>query len=109
MAQIFKALSEETRLRILSLLLDGELCVCDIEASLRLTQSNTSRHLNILKKNGILISYKQAQWTYYRFDEKFKEDHRDLWLYLEERLKGLATFKADRDALYHCKKENKNC
>jgi len=47
---ILKALSDETRLRIVAQIFKGDMCVCEIEASLGLTQSNASRHLTILKK-----------------------------------------------------------
>lgn len=82
MIPIFKALSEESRLRILSLLLQGEMCVCEIEASLNMTQSNASRHLTVLRQSGILLSYKKAQWTYYRINEQFMEQNKELYDYL---------------------------
>ena len=47
--------------KIVTVLFAGELCVCDIEAVLQLTQSNVSRHLTILKNAGIIKSYKNAQ------------------------------------------------
>lgn len=50
MLDILKALADETRLRILSQVLRGEMCVCEIEECLGLTQSNASRHLTTLKK-----------------------------------------------------------
>jgi ArsR family transcriptional regulator, arsenate/arsenite/antimonite-responsive transcriptional repressor len=69
---ILKALADENRLRILNLLRNGELCVCDIEAVLGIKQSNTSRHLNRLKISGIIASEKKSQWVYYRLkDETF--------------------------------------
>lgn len=67
--QIFKALADETRIRMLNLLNYGELCVCDIEEVLGIQQSNASRHLNKLKLAGIIDSEKKAQWVYYRFNE----------------------------------------
>lgn len=103
MIDIFKALSEESRLRILVLLMEREMCVCEIEACLKLTQSNASRHLTVLKKCGILESYKEAQWAYYRIDEKFKKDHNDLWTYLQNKLKEMPTYQVDCD---ECKKCN---
>lgn len=63
MVDILKALADETRLRIVAILLQGPLCVCEIEACLSLTQSNVSRHLTVLKRAGILDSYKVAQWV----------------------------------------------
>jgi ArsR family transcriptional regulator, arsenate/arsenite/antimonite-responsive transcriptional repressor len=66
---IFKALSEETRLRILKLLGPGELCVCYIVAALDLVQPKVSFHLNVLKEAGFLKDRKQGRWSYYSLDE----------------------------------------
>lgn len=103
MVDIFKALSEESRLRILSLLLEGELCVCEIEACLKMTQSNASRHLTALKKCGILESYKNAQWTYYRISDDFVQTNKELWEYLNHRLKALPAYLLDQEEYRKCK------
>jgi ArsR family transcriptional regulator len=66
---IFKALSEETRLRILKLLEDGELCVCDIVAALNMVQPKVSFHLAALKEAGLIKDRKQGKWTHYRLDD----------------------------------------
>ena len=66
---IFKALSEETRLRILKLLEHGELCVCDIVAALGMIQPKVSFHLNVLKETGFLKDRKQGRWTHYSLDD----------------------------------------
>ena len=95
MVDLFKALSEESRLRIVSLLIDRELCVCEMEACLNMTQSNVSRHLIALKSCGILASEKHAQWTYYRISERFVEENGELWEYLKRRLKELPTYQSD--------------
>lgn len=95
MVEILKALADETRARILSLLLDGEMCVCEIEAGLKLTQSNASRHLVCLKKAGILDCYKKAQWSYYKINQKFIENNTELWEYLKVQLKRLPTYDED--------------
>ena len=65
---IFKALTDENRIRILNLLRSGELCGCDIESVLGVKQSNASRHLNRLKIAGIIVSTKKLHWVYYRFN-----------------------------------------
>lgn len=65
---IFKALSEETRLRILKLLENGELCVCDIVAALDMSQPKVSFHLNVLKEAGLVKDRKHGKWTHYRID-----------------------------------------
>ncbi len=66
---IFKALSEETRLRILKLLEHGELCVCDIVAALDMVQPKVSFHLSTLREAGFLKDRKQGRWTHYRIDD----------------------------------------
>jgi len=89
-AMIFKALADETRLRILALLLEGELCVCELIAALELPQSTTSRHLAYLRKSGWVRDRRHGVWMYYRFNE---DDHpliRDLKLVLEQSFAGNA-------------------
>jgi ArsR family transcriptional regulator, arsenate/arsenite/antimonite-responsive transcriptional repressor len=64
-SQLFKALSDETRVRIVALLAHEELCVCHIEAALGLSQPNASRHLAILRSAQIVETRRQANWIYY--------------------------------------------
>jgi len=66
---IFKALSEETRLRIIKLLERGELCVCDIVAALDMVQPKVSFHLAALKEAGFIKDRKQGRWTHYSLDD----------------------------------------
>lgn len=103
MTDIFKALSDETRLRILSLIMNGEMCVCEIEECLGLTQSNASRHLTVLKDAGILSSFKQAQWVYYKLNEDFCIENPDLTNYLVVKLKALPSYEADINKAQKCK------
>ena len=65
---IFKALSDETRLRIIKLLEKGELCVCDITAALDLVQPKVSFHLNALKEAGLIQDRKEGRWIHYRLN-----------------------------------------
>ncbi len=67
---IFKALSDETRLRIIKLLEQGELCVCDITAALDMVQPKVSFHLNALKEAGFITDRKQGKWIHYSLNEK---------------------------------------
>lgn len=71
---IFKALSDETRLRTLKLLEDGELCVCDIVAALDMVQPKVSFHLKILKDAGLIRDRRQGKWIHYSIhdSEMFK-------------------------------------
>lgn len=62
---IFKALAHQTRLQILCLLFDGEVCVCKIMAILDLPQSTASRHLAILKSAGLVEDRRDGTWSHY--------------------------------------------
>lgn len=63
---LFKALADRTRLRILSLLTAGEICVCDIHGTLALPQPTVSRHLAYLRKSGLVEGRKDGLWVHYR-------------------------------------------
>lgn len=64
-SEVLKALSDETRLRILNILYEKELCVCDIMESLQISQAKASRHLIYMKNAGLLKDRRNAQWVYY--------------------------------------------
>jgi ArsR family transcriptional regulator len=100
---ILKALADETRLRILSQIIKGEMCVCEIEQCLNLTQSNASRHMTILKKAGILESYKTAQWTYYKISDEFTNENKELYDFLITKLKEMPCYQSDCAAFEKCK------
>lgn len=93
-AQFFKALSDETRLRILALLTAGELCVCDLMAVLDLPQSTVSRHLAYLRHTGLVEDRRQGVWMYYRLVTP-SADLRDLAEWLPGRLAGLERGRQD--------------
>jgi len=63
--KFFKALGEPTRLKILKLLADREMCVCELMEVLGMNQPRVSQHLKVLKEAGLLKERKQAQWSYY--------------------------------------------
>lgn len=60
------ALSDTSRLRIISALNGGELCVCQITELLGLAPSTVSKHLSLLRGNGLISSRKDGRWMYYR-------------------------------------------
>jgi ArsR family transcriptional regulator len=62
----FKALADSTRLRILGLLLTGEVCVCHIHESLKIPQPKASRHLAYLRKAGLVDARRDGLWMHYR-------------------------------------------
>jgi ArsR family transcriptional regulator, arsenate/arsenite/antimonite-responsive transcriptional repressor len=66
MESLFKALGDATRLRILALLLAGEVCVCDIHESLKIPQSKASRHLAYLRRAGLVETRREGLWVHYR-------------------------------------------
>ena len=66
MEGLFKALADATRLRILGLLLAGEVCVCDIHETLRIPQSKASRHLAYLRRSGLVETRREGLWIHYR-------------------------------------------
>lgn len=66
--QVFKALADETRLRILSLLSHGEMCVSDLDAILAVGQSKVSRHLDYLRKTALVTSRRRGTLVFYRLD-----------------------------------------
>src|SRR5512144_2636959 len=70
LVSIFKALSDETRLRVIKLLEEGELCVCDITAALDMSQPKVSFHLSTLKDAGLIKDRKQGKWIHYSLNEK---------------------------------------
>jgi ArsR family transcriptional regulator len=63
---VYAALADPTRLRILSLLGDGEICVCHIHASLDVPQPTASRHLAYLRKSGLVEARREGVWMHYR-------------------------------------------
>ena len=62
---LLKALAHPARLRILSILRDGELCVCQVKSVLGLATSTVSEHLNELRRSGLLEERKEGRWVYY--------------------------------------------
>jgi len=68
--QWFKALGDSNRLRIINLLLHGELCVCDIQYVLENSQPNVSRHLAYLKNSGMVLDRRDGYRIYYRLTDR---------------------------------------
>ena len=64
--RFFKALADSTRLRMIELLAEREMCVCEIMVALEITQPTASHHLNILEREGIARKRRQGKWVLYR-------------------------------------------
>ncbi len=95
-SQLFKAFSDESRVRILFLLHHyPEFCISDLEHILDFTQTKTSRHLTYLKNSGLVGSRKQDQWVFYQIKEEVKDFVGQIFGYLHKDpmlLRDLETF-----------------
>lgn len=86
--QYFKALADGNRLRILNLLLHGELCVCDIQFVLEASQPNVSRHLAYLKNSGLVLDRRDGFRIFYRLAEPKQGTKKRLFEFLQEAYKS---------------------
>ncbi len=93
--QLFKGLADVTRLRILNLLLHGELCVCDIQYVLQSSQSNISRHLIYLKNSGLVSDRRDGQRMYYKLVQSGAEARRQLLTFLKVAFADSSEFAQD--------------
>jgi ArsR family transcriptional regulator len=85
--QIFKALSEEARVRIINLLANNkEMCISDLELVLGFTQTKTSRHLTFLKNAGIVNSKRVDKWIFYYIKEEASEILRQIFVFIQKDL-----------------------
>ena len=111
LAQTFKALSDETRLRILTLLTHGELCVCDLMAVLLLPQSTVSRHLAYLRNSGLIADRRDGVWMYYRLEQQLTVVDRDSWHSLLDQFQKQEGATADLEKLnlYLAEKSEERC
>jgi len=92
---IFKALAEENRLRMVSLLLQRDMCISELVEGLGLRQSNVSYHASVLQNCRLLKSYRRGQRVFYAISMTFDRRHHKLKEYLEEKVKELPTFDED--------------
>lgn len=69
LAEFFKALGDETRLKIIRMLSEKEMCVCEVIDRLDLSQPAISHHLKILRQAGLVKDTKEGKWVYYALDE----------------------------------------
>lgn len=78
--EAMRALADPTRLRIVGMLAQCELCVCDLEALLGISQSMTSHHLGVLRRAGLLLQRREerdSRWVYYRLNAAAVDQLRD--------------------------------
>ena len=82
-AQLFHALSDETRLGIIEMLRGGERCVCDLQGELDAAQSRLSFHLRVLKDAGLVTDRREGRWSYYSIAPESLAEVHDLAVALQ--------------------------
>ncbi len=92
---LFRAFAEETRLRMLSLLLERELCVCELCEILKVSQPNVSRHLGYLRRAGLVAMRQEGKWKYYAVTRKPTGLHRALLDCVQDCLRGFDVLQKD--------------
>lgn len=75
---VFRAFSDENRVRIIKMLRDGERCACKLLKNLDLSQPTLSHHMKILVRSGIVVARKSGKWTYYSISEEGVQNAFDL-------------------------------
>ena len=106
---IIKALGQENRLRILNLLNQQKLCVCELQNIMDENQSNISRHLNVLKNANIISSEKDALWIYYYLDKKTLEEYPFIVDVLNNELGKVDYCQIDNERLNLYQESNLDC
>lgn len=106
----FRALSDETRLRILCLILGRECCVCEVMQALEISQTRASRNLNILYDAGFLKLRKDGLWSLYSIDHDTTGEYfSDLLQAVEKALGGNEIIALDRERLNKAERVGPGC
>jgi ArsR family transcriptional regulator len=103
-----KALSDETRLRILNLLTERECCVCEVMQALEISQSKASRGLSALYDAGFLKLRREALWSFYSIDQT-EEFYAELVSVVRKALKDNEVVQADRERLRRAERVGPGC
>jgi ArsR family transcriptional regulator len=110
LVKTFKALSDETRLRILNLLLERECCVCEVMQVLDISEPRASRNLSALYDAGFLKLMRQGLWALYSIDKEGLEEHYvNLVEAVKKALEGNETALLDRQRLRQTERVGPNC
>ena len=110
LVKALKALSDETRLRILNLLLERECCVCEVMQVLDISESRASRNLSALYDAGFLKLRREGLWALYSIDrEGLKEHYVNLVEAVKKALDGNETALLDRQRLKNAKRIGPGC
>ena len=94
--KIFKALSDKNRIRIIKMLQKKSLCVCEIQAVLKLAVSTVSKHLSILREAGFISDWKEGKWINYRINPNPGQAVSNALLFVQMQIEEDDTIKKDR-------------
>jgi len=106
---VFKMLTDETRIRLLNILSENQLCVCEVQAVLDISQTNASKHLNKLKAAGLITDEKKSQWSYYFLNDSFWDENQYLYKYLKEQWRTENSYLNDKKNLNEYISKNIDC
>jgi len=109
LTRILKALADDTRLRMLNLLQHHDLCVCELESLLGISQSNASRHLNKLTNAGLLEYYKAAKYVYYKINPEAIEEYPFIKVILTSEVTKLDQCREDYKKMAYYKSKGYTC
>jgi len=109
LVKILKVLSDETRFRILNLLKNSELCVCEITYALDATQSNISKHLAKLSDANIVLSSKKAQWISYKINPAVLKEYPFIQAIMDQEMEKIQQCQEDLEKLAACQDKGIPC
>jgi len=110
LVKAMKSLSDETRLRILNLLLERECCVCEVMQVLGITQSTASRGLSTLYDAGFLKRRREGIWAFFSINkEGMAEYYSEIIVAMKEALDGNEMYKSDRERLRQVRRVGPHC
>jgi ArsR family transcriptional regulator len=108
--KVTRALSDETRLRILNLLLERECCVCEVMQALDISQTRASRNLNILYDAGFLKLRKEGLWSLYSINKEDASTYfPEIIEVIKKGLKGNRVAAQDRERLKNVERVGPTC
>ena len=97
MDDFYKVLSDETRLRCLTLIFENDgICVCELIHALELPQSKISRHLSIIRLNGLINQKRKGQWVFYSVNPELSNFKKNIITISIEELKNSDPYKGDK-------------
>lgn len=109
LVKVLKVLSDETRIRILHLLRNSELCVCEITFALGASQSNISKHLAKLSDTDFVLSTKKAQWIAYKLNPALLAEYPFIYDILQRETEKIPQCQADLEKLAECQNRGIPC